>query len=131
MCQYLYALHLNPIAAIRAHGLQKLSYQSAELLGQVLPSAFFIFTAFSSITLVYSRVYWYYNTTLLEINSKIGLSLLTLNMPFSFTMHHSFLFSTVATLKMPRHLLKICFQTIRKQLNVAACMEQPLSPGIK
>lgn len=93
---------------------------------------FFFFPAFSSITLGCSSVGWY-NTTLLEkqINDKIYLPLLTLNMPFSFTVHHSLLFSTLATLKMPRYLLRIHFQTIRKKSNVAVCMEQSLSPGIK
>lgn len=57
MYQYLRALHLSPVAAIRAQGLQKLCCQNDKLLGQVLPSDFLFiylfFTAFSSITFVY------------------------------------------------------------------------------
>lgn len=69
-CHYLHGLHLNPIAAVTVHGLQKLSYQNAESLGQVLPPDFI---AFSSITSVYSHVYWY-KTTHLETNRKTDLS---------------------------------------------------------
>lgn len=39
-CHYLHPLHLNPKAAVRAHGFQKLSYQSAKLLEEVQPPAF-------------------------------------------------------------------------------------------
>lgn len=125
MGHYLHPLYLNPKAAVRAHGFQKLTNVPScwdKFYHQLL-------TAFSSITTVYSHVYWY-NTTLLEINSKTDLSFLVLNMPFSFSMHRS---SSIhcGCLKMPRHLLKICSQTIRKQSSVAVCKEQCLSPGTK
>lgn len=104
-CHYLHALHLNPIAAVRAHGLQKLSYQSAKLLGQVLSP---VLIAFSSITGVYSHVYCC-KTTHLEINSKPDLSFLMLNSHF-----HSLctiLFYSVATKRCP----DICLKYVLRQ----------------